>query len=107
MPVLYKLSPYECKAERVIINGSSIRLPFDSQSNQFAIVRAMDPQLSRELSSIDNLMFAILKEVHLKQDELTDDNTSSQINRRMSSKNKRNQLQPKIIESRIEIYKAN
>lgn len=25
----------------------------------------------------------------------------------MSSKNKRNQLQPKIIESRIEIYKAN
>jgi len=66
MPVLYKLSPYECKAERVIIDGSIIRLPFDSQSNQFAIVRAMDPQLSRELSTIDNLMFAILKEVHLK-----------------------------------------
>ena len=30
MPVLYKLSPYECKAERVIIDGSIIRLPFDS-----------------------------------------------------------------------------
>lgn len=51
-------------------------------------------------------MFAILKEVHVKQDEFSDDGTSSQINRRMS-KNKRNQLQQRIIESRIEIYKAN
>lgn len=37
----------------------------------------MDPQVSRELSTVDNLMFAILKEVHIKQDELTEDNTSS------------------------------
>lgn len=43
MPILYKLSPYESKAERVIINGSIVRLPFDNQTNQFAIVRAMDP----------------------------------------------------------------
>lgn len=33
MPILYKLSPYECKAERVMVNGNVIRLPFDSNSN--------------------------------------------------------------------------
>lgn len=43
MPVLYKLSPYECRAERVMVNGNVIRLPFDAYSNQFAIVRALDP----------------------------------------------------------------
>lgn len=106
MPILYKLSPFECKAERVMVNGNLIRLPFDSNSNQFSIVRALDPQLSRELSTIDNLMFAILKEVQVKADEYSEEATSTQMNKKKKG-NTRNQLRQRIIESRIEIYKAN
>jgi len=68
-PVFYQLSAYQNKCERVIIDGKAIRLPIDSDSNQFAIIRAIDPEKSRESSFLDNFMVAIMKEVHLKFEE--------------------------------------
>lgn len=65
-PVLHKLSAYSCKTERVIVDGKPIKLPFEPESNQFAIVRPLDARRSRELSSLNNLMFAVLKEVEVE-----------------------------------------
>ena len=60
-PILYKLNAYSSKAERVNIDGKPIRLPFARDSNQFAFVRPLDPKRSRQMSCLNNLMFAVLK----------------------------------------------
>jgi hypothetical protein len=57
----------------VLINGKAVRLPIDSDSNQFAIVRPLNPERSRESSFLDNFMVSIMKEVHLKFELPPDD----------------------------------
>jgi hypothetical protein len=46
-PYLYQLSAYQNSCEKVLINGRPVHLPIDTNSNQFAIVRPMDPLKSR------------------------------------------------------------
>lgn len=92
--MLHKLSAYSCKSERVIVDGKPIKLPFEPESNQFAIVRPLDPRRSRELSSLNNLMFAVLKEVEVG-------NNYDKHKSRMQQS-----LRTRYIESIVEIYQA-
>ena len=94
LPVLHKLSAHSCNTERVIVDGKPIKLPFEPESNQFAIVRPLDARRSRELSSLNNLMFAVLKEVEVENKEGG------------KSKNRMHSLRPRYIESIVEIYQA-
>lgn len=71
-PYLYQLSAYQSKCEKVVVQGRSVTLPIDSSSNQFAIVRPMDPAKSRQISFLDNFMVAIMKEIHIKPDDAND-----------------------------------
>ena len=48
-----------------------IKLPIDADTNQFAIIRPMDPKRSRELSFLDTFMVAIMKEAKVKANETT------------------------------------
>jgi hypothetical protein len=105
-PVFYQLSAYQNKCERVVIDGRPIRLPIDSDSNQFAIIRAIDPERSRESSFLDNFMVSIVKEVHLKFEEPPVDINQRRDTRRRSTK-RGPPLQQRLIETVVEIYAAN
>jgi hypothetical protein len=85
-PVFYQLSAYQNKCERVLINGKAVRLPIDSDANQFAIIRPLDPERSRESSFLDNFMVSIMKEVHLKFEEPPIDMMARRDSRRKSVK---------------------
>jgi hypothetical protein len=43
----------------------------DADTNQFAIIRPMDPQRSQALSFLDTFMIAIMKEAKAKTNETT------------------------------------
>jgi len=43
----------------------------DADTNQFAIIRPMDPKRSRELSFLDTFMIAIMKEAKVKASDAT------------------------------------
>jgi len=43
----------------------------DADTNQFAIIRPMDPKRSRELSFLDTFMIAIMKESKVKASDAT------------------------------------
>jgi hypothetical protein len=85
-PVFYQLSAYQNKCERVLINGKAIRLPLDADTNQFAIIRAMDPERSREASFLDSFMVGIMKEHHLKFEEPPVDVMARRESRRRSTR---------------------
>ena len=86
-------------------------LPIDENTNQFAIIRPMDPQLSRQMSQLDNFMVAIMKEIHVKPDPIPEQESArmqqEDSGRRRKSTRKGPPLQPKYVETIVEIYKDN
>lgn len=49
------------------MNGRPIRLPMDASTNQFAILRAIDPANSAQYSQITDFMVAIMRETKVVQ----------------------------------------
>ena len=62
-PFLYKLSAFSCMPQKVIINDKPVFLPTDEITNQFSIIRTVDPSQSKSFSTEDRFLFALLKEV--------------------------------------------
>ena len=65
-PFLYKLSAFSCQPQKVIINDKPVFLPTDEITNQFSIIRTVDPSQSKSFSTEDRFLFALLKEVQIQ-----------------------------------------
>jgi hypothetical protein len=80
-------------------------LPFGRASNQFAFVRPLDPRRSRQMSCLNNLMFAVLRQVQIKGLPAEEESKAS-FEMRHRSRSFKGKLYPYYLESIVEVFQA-
>ena len=104
------LSAFEIKAKRVLIDDKPIQLPLDIDTNQFAIIRPLDPIRSKQNSYLDNFMIAIMKEIHIKNEKgdllSSESQQKSDLKRKSTRREKMAHLEPTYLETHVEIYQV-